>query len=649
MSGIFGIFNHGGSALDRGALQAMHDVFAQWFDDDRGVWCEGSVGLGHTMLWNTPESKLERLPRYKIVKNRKLAITCDVRLDNRAELACALEIDSPVEKISDSELLLAAYIKWGEDSPKYLLGDFSYVIWDESRQELFCARDHIGVRPFYYVLQDKNFYFANDVEPLSRLENVSREISPEAIAAYFTYCQLNHPTATFFQDIKKLRPAHTMTISRNGLSVKKYWFPEVVPVLRLDGEQAYVSKLRSLLQAAIENRTLSDFPVGAHSSGGLDSSAIAVCAARYLKKGARKLNVYNWTHSPSSSEDEGDVDFEISKRLATQEGMIHHYVDFDTEDLSKLTLQHDISYNDSAVLRYEPFVRRSAKRDGIRTLLSGWGGDEFASYPGTNYAAGLFWSGQFLKAAKNIYESTKNNPGRLFLYTYMRGFMRKVLLPALPFNFYCKFMGIRLDGADLTAVLKPDWRTKVRNINMKVPGFSMLSGRRDKLGLITYGHLPTRLESWASGGMRDAIDYRYPLLDKRLIEFSLGVPDEYFERQGHQRFLYRKAVSGWLTSTDCWRPDTKYEPNRLKRLYTMEKELITLWQRGLGINLNRHNNLVDEEAVVELLRGVANEDSELDTNRFDNQVSMLLLAIYCSKLGGESSDKNVRVREENLG
>ncbi len=143
MSGIAGIFHSDGQS----AACGMTERIAHRGPDDLGVWREQNVCLRHQMLHTTPESLNEKLP---LVKG-KLAITADARIDNREELIFALNLAGhPKVGISDSELILEAYGRWGESCPERLLGDFSFAIWDGRRGMLFCARDHMGVKPFYY-------------------------------------------------------------------------------------------------------------------------------------------------------------------------------------------------------------------------------------------------------------------------------------------------------------------------------------------------------------------------------------------------------------------------------------------------------------------------------------------------------------------
>jgi asparagine synthase (glutamine-hydrolysing) len=146
VSAITGIFHPDGRPVERATIERMVATLTHRGPDGSGAWSAGPVGLGHQMLWTTPESLHERLPF--TTDRGDLTITADARIDNSDELIAVLRIRD--RQITDSQVILAAYERWGEDCPKHLIGDFAFAIWDARRQALFCARDHFGVKPFYY-------------------------------------------------------------------------------------------------------------------------------------------------------------------------------------------------------------------------------------------------------------------------------------------------------------------------------------------------------------------------------------------------------------------------------------------------------------------------------------------------------------------
>ena len=217
MSGIFGILNRNGKPIDGKIVNTMLDAMSYWKPDDKGTWSKSSVAFGHAMLWNTPESKFEYFP----VKKDTCILPTDARIDNRKELATELELPNcPMEEIGDSEFILAAYKKWGEECPKHLLGDFAFAIWDEKKEQLFCARDHVGIKPLFYFQSDDFFVFSNDISVLLRHPQIPKDFDDVTVADFIKDEGINSKYATFFEKIKKLPPATSMIVSKKEIMEK---------------------------------------------------------------------------------------------------------------------------------------------------------------------------------------------------------------------------------------------------------------------------------------------------------------------------------------------------------------------------------------------------------------------------------------------
>ena len=582
MSGIFGIFNRNGKTVKEKTVNTMLDTMSCWKPDDKGVWIDGPVALGHTMLWNTPESKYEHLP----LKKDAYILTMDARIDNRDELVKELDLPNlPIEEIGDSEFILAAYQKWGEDCPKYLLGDFVFAIWNEKKQHIFCARDHVGIKPFYYYLDNEKFIFSNDIEPIVMVPNFSQEISDEAVINFFTFRQLKDSKITFFKDVIKLEAATTLTIGFATEKQNTYWRIEDTPKLYFDTEEEYVNQLKKLLMESVECRSRSDYPIASHLSGGLDSSAISIISSRYLRKHNKQLYAYNWVHSPTKEENEDDFDFSMSYEISENEKIHHQYIDFTGQNLFDAYLNHDIRFNDTLIIWYEHFLRRKANNDRVRTMLSGWGGDELISSNGLGYLTGLFWKGHIWKPCKEMYKfskkRTKNVSYIKFLYAFFRRCINYLILPKLPFQLYCKYTGMDCDQFDYGQALTKEYKQIRDKLNIEEKKeITPIGQNANQIDLFYHGHLLTRIESWASSGMRNKIDYCYPLLDKRIIEFALGIPEELFFKHGENRYIFKKALSDTLPEKLCWRADTKFEPNRLRRLQEVSQMMIEKWENS---------------------------------------------------------------------
>ena len=295
MSGIFGIFNRNGNSVEKKIADDMLNSMLSWDPDEHDLWIEDSVSLGHAMLWNTPESKYEHFPLQK----NAYVLTMDARIDNRKELVNELDLpDCPMEEIGDSEFILAAYKKWGEDCPKHLLGDFAFAIWDEKEEQLFCVRDHMGIKPFFYFQSDELFVFSNDISVLLKHPEISKDLD-DLTVAYFVKDQGTYSKYdTYFDKIKKLPPASRMIVSKKKVYKNCYWCIEDSPQIRYKTFDEYVKRLKELFNNAVEVRMRTDYTMASHLSGGIDSSPIAVQVARKLKDRRSLLHVFIWIDIP---------------------------------------------------------------------------------------------------------------------------------------------------------------------------------------------------------------------------------------------------------------------------------------------------------------------------------------------------------------
>ena len=219
MSGIFGIVQLDGRPLQSHDLESMRDALAHRGPDGGSIWVGANAGLGQLMLHTTPESLHENLPRYD--PKSGLVITADARIDNRADLLASLSLTGADSRdLPDSQIILAAFLRWGSSCAEHLLGDFSFVIWDAQRRKLFCARDHMGIRPLYYYQSGKLLVFASSAQAVVSTPLVPERISDERVADFLVgELEGVNNRCTFFQDVWRLPPAHTAEFSDLGFRV----------------------------------------------------------------------------------------------------------------------------------------------------------------------------------------------------------------------------------------------------------------------------------------------------------------------------------------------------------------------------------------------------------------------------------------------
>ena len=278
MSAIVGYVGLDGRLTVREEISRMAEALSHRGPDGRATWNEGIAGLGHCMLHTTPESLRERLP----LARGNLVITADARIDNREELFSSLRlVRTKPELITDSELILSAYRAWGEDCAQRLLGDFAFAIWDSSKRQLFCARDHFGVKPLYYYHQSRQrFVFASEIKGILCLPDIPEQINDAKIADYILETFENN-SDTFYAHVNRLPPGSMMVISEDGVRQSTYWSLGPEREIRMKSDAEYAEAFRSIFFDAVNCRLRSAFPLGTMLSGGLDSSSIA-CVAHEL-------------------------------------------------------------------------------------------------------------------------------------------------------------------------------------------------------------------------------------------------------------------------------------------------------------------------------------------------------------------------------
>ncbi len=278
MSGIVGIFHTDGEPVTPSLLAGLTRFMAFRGPDARRVWSNGNVGFGHALLAATEESLTENQP---CTLDGRIWITADARIDARSDLVGRLRspgCPSP-ETLNDAELILAAYGEWGEACLDHLLGDFAFAIWDSRHQKLFCARDHFGVKPFYYARIGRLFLFSNTLNCLRCHPAVSEELHDPAIADFLLFGMNQDPATSSFADIQRLPAAHALLFSDGSLTVRRYWTLPVEGPLRYKRERDYVDHFLELLEKSVADRLRTD-AVTVLMSGGMDSTSVAAIARK---------------------------------------------------------------------------------------------------------------------------------------------------------------------------------------------------------------------------------------------------------------------------------------------------------------------------------------------------------------------------------
>jgi asparagine synthase (glutamine-hydrolysing) len=560
MSAILGIYYLNHQPVDPTDLGRMADILAHRGLDNSGIWSEGSVGFGHRMLWTTPESLLEKLP---LVNSRgDLAITADARLDNRDELIAALGFcHHPQEKITDSQLVLAAYEKWGESCLEHFLGDFAFAIWDQRQQKLFCARDHMGVKPFYYYCSNSVVVFATEVKAILCLPEIPRRLNEIRVADHLIG-SLEDKSSTFYQDILRLPAGHSFTISPKGNKLQSYWSVNLKHELHLGSSEEYVEAFRDIFTEAVRCRLRSAFPVGTMLSGGLDSSSIA-CVARNLliEAGNQPLSTFSAIFPSLAAVDPRIDERPYMEAVVNMGGVDAYYVHAD--QISPLVARNQVSWHlDGACLAPNLYmdwaIFQAAHQQGVRILFSGVDGDTTVSY-GHEYLSVLAQTGRWQKLiaearglSREFYDSAVS-PRRL-IWEY--GF--KPIIPQSILQLSDKLRGRGQSLWPDSRLIHPDFAKRIGLVEhtqeLMANGINLArTAKQEHWYALTSGLMQYSLQTLGELAGAFSLELHYPFCDRRLVEFCLALPPEQKLHQGWTRSILRRAMNGILPPEVQWR------------------------------------------------------------------------------------------------
>lgn len=540
MSGIVGIFHRDGAPVDRALLRALTQFLSYCGPDARDTWTDGCVGLGHTLLATTRESANERQPASL---EGRLWIAADARLDARAELiselasaGCKANHTAP-----DSELILQAYAAWGADCVERLRGDFAFVIWDAPKKTLFCARDHLGVKPFYYVEKDGLFLFSNVLDCVRQHPDVADGLNEAAIADFLLFGLNCDNATTTFRDIQRLPPAHSLIIDARGLQIRRYWTAPMDGRIRYRHADDYVEHFQVLLQDAVADRLRTD-RVSILLSGGLDSASIAAMARELAAKagGTSDLRALTIVYESLIPDRDGDFARKVAEFLGIPLRCLA--VDqlrlFDRWDDPEITWPEPVD---------DPFFAgitdqfRAIAADS-RVVLSGEGSDNLMHFEMWPYAKDMMqhqeWAHFFAQVP---------------LYLWMR--------PS-------PWPGIRrrakgLLGLDPTARTFPNWIAPdfARRLNLEARWKEVGNGATQPRHPVNPGaYASLYLPQWSNlfehenaGVTRFPVEVCHPFLDLRIVNYLLALPPfPWF----YQKMLLRTAMAGRLPEAVRLRPKT---------------------------------------------------------------------------------------------
>ena len=563
MCGITGIFSFKPSDTDFAPhLGRMTKAVAHRGPDAEGTFCDRQKGIyfGHKRLSIIDLSTRASQPMWDYQK--RYALVYNGEIYNYRELKSQID-DYPFSTSSDSEVILASYRKWGPDCVTKFNGIFALAIWDDLEETLFVVRDHIGVKPLYYFMNDDMFVFSSELRSLLDSGLIRRELDRKALSDYFMYQSTMRGT-TLVRNVVKLDPGMYLLLGKNSKKSVRYWDITRQHEFGFKSESEIHSEVRQRLMTAVRRQMVSDVPVGAFLSGGIDSGILVAAMSLQSKQ---PINTYTLTFKEKSFDESY-----YAKLLAKQYHTHHHEVHVSAEEiLSHIPEILDNMDNPSGDGINSYLVSKAIKDAGLKVAITGLGGDElFAGYGfARTYKKilsqnGLWSKTQSLRSVVSRFLADSRNVKFKKASELLR--IRK---PAL-YNVYPVLRSIYFP--DTASALAHDesgniheLEKEMKELESRLSAFPFLSqfGIGDMLGY-TEGVL---LKDCDQMSMANSIELRVPYFDVDLVEYVLAIPDQFKDPVQPKRLLINSTKG--LIPEEIW--------NKKKMGFTLPWDI---WLRG---------------------------------------------------------------------
>ena len=550
MCGIIGIASTTENLKDF-PIRKFTDTLSHRGPDDSGYHTDSHIALGHRRLSIIDLSGGQQ-PIFN--EDGSLCIVFNGEIYNFQNLRQDLiEKGHIFSTRSDTETILHAYEEWGESCVKYLRGMFAFAIWDSKDRRLFIARDRVGIKPLFYGEHQGRFYFASEMKAILTDTDFPRKIDELALTAYFTYSYIPAPH-TIYADIHKLMPGHTLTWHNGHIRIRKYWDLQFVSD-KTKNESYFIERFLDLLQEAVRMRLISEVPLGAFLSGGIDSSAVVAMMSRAVSDPVKTFCMGFGGNSGGYLDerkyarmvaDRYDTDHREYEVLPDPEGIVEKIVRSFDEPFA----------DDSTIPSY--FVCKIA-RENVTVALSGLGGDEaFAGYErylGFDLRRLYNWLPSFLRnnVLKSAIERLPERSDGHYTVNHIKRFARSSSLP--PDLSYLGYISRLHDGLANTFFVQEkrflEYRYACRDLVLAHFKSDNVEGGLDSLNRVFYCDIKTYLPEDILAvtdrmSMHHALEVRVPFVDHKLLEFCASIPPVMKMRWFRKKHLLKKASRSLL-------------------------------------------------------------------------------------------------------
>ena len=552
MCGIAGFSQFNQVKAKQQTLVEMGNAIFHRGPDAGGEYLDDDIALCHRRLSIIDLTDAGIQPMHS--SDDKFVIAFNGEIYNFLALRSSLQAEGYIFKThTDTEVILALYGKYGDKCLEHLNGMFAFALWDKEKKELFIARDRMGKKPLYYYFDNENIFFASELKALLTLPNMPKNIREDAVYDFFAYQYIPDPK-TIFENIYKLEPGYFLTINANGINKKEYWDISFATTSQ-NSEQKLKADLTELTNSCTKNRMISDVPLGAFLSGGVDSSGVVALMAKNSESPITTCSI--------GFDDEKFNEVDFARSVAEQYNTNHH--EFTVHQNVKDELHKIVSYFDepfadpSLVPTY--FVSELAKQK-VTVAVAGDGGDEvFAGYE--KYSVDNIENKLREKfpsiVRKHIFPSLAKLSGSIKLKPFQRA---KSLLTSLSVE---PAMGFYITNSFITDeiwedLVNDDMRQKLDGYHpskITLDAYHKADGP-DHLSKILY----TDMKTYLPGGilvkvdrmsMANSLEVRAPILDYKLVEFAAQIPSKFKFNDGEKKYILKEIFKPFLTDDILYR------------------------------------------------------------------------------------------------
>jgi len=558
MSGIAGIVSFDGGPVAPGAIEAMTRSMAHRGPDGIHHWQRPNVALGQCILRTTPEALDETLPLCS--DDQRFVLVMDGRVDNWEELRCdLLKRGARLRTRADAELVLRSYETWGEDCVEHIDGDFALAIWDVTHKKLFCARDRMGNKPFYWSWHEHTLVFAS--EPQSVLGQMPEAMAlDEGMVAEYLAATFVSFTDTLWKSLKRLAPSHLAAVGPTGPVTRRYWTPALEDRIDLPNVAAFTSAYRALLEDVVRRLSRSLQPIAIEVSGGLDSSAVFAVAHDLQRRGIlRAPNLEGFTLNFEG--DAGADEIAHCRAVGAHLGRHVHEVTPSAMPWSWYSASAERfcdfpDYPNGAAMGVP--LALAARSAGARVLLNGLGGDQWLCGSPLQLAEAL-QTGDLATAHRLIRETVRTRGVSRAVWALLR----QGLAPLLPKAWRGALRTVRAcfsadESAGDLSCLAP--RMRRLSSERSADFATQISeprrvGQRGALGSLYDAYQVMAIELAERELARQGLELRQPFWNHRMVAFRMATPGHLLLRSGVDKWLHREALQGLLPSSVLQRSD----------------------------------------------------------------------------------------------